>query len=171
MAEEYNYTLGGQRYRFKNLAELMAKATPARSGDRLAGVIATSAEERVVAQMALAELPLKTFLEDLLIPYESDEVTRLIVDTHDAGALAPIAHLTVGDFRNWLLSDLATPEVLAGVRAGITPEMAAAVSKIMRNQDLILVARKCRVTTAFRTPSACRVGCRRACNPTTRPMT
>jgi len=150
MAEEYHYTLGEQRYRFKGLAELMAKATPARSGDRLAGVIAASAEERVVAQMALAELPLTTFLEDLLIPYETDEITRLIVDTHDAVAFAPIAHLTVGDFRNWLLSDLATPEVLAGVRAGITPEMAAAVSKIMRNQDLILVARKCRVTTAFR---------------------
>ncbi|TDX28155.1 ethanolamine ammonia-lyase heavy chain [Modicisalibacter xianhensis] len=150
MAEEYNYTLGGQRYRFKGLAELMAKATPARSGDRLAGVIAASAEERVVAQMALAELPLKTFLEDLLIPYEADEITRLIVDTHDVAAFAPIAHLTVGDFRNWLLSDQATPEVLAGVRAGITPEMAAAVSKIMRNQDLILVARKCRVSTAFR---------------------
>lgn len=150
MTKEYNYTLGGQRYRFKNLAELMAKATPSRSGDRLAGVIAASAEERVVAQMALAELPLKTFLEDLLIPYETDEITRLIVDTHDTEAFAPIAHLTVGDFRNWLLSDLATPKILANVRAGITPEMAAAVSKIMRNQDLILVARKCRVTTAFR---------------------
>ena len=128
----------------------MAKATPARSGDRLAGVIAETAEERVVAQLCLAELPLKTFLEDVLIPYEQDDITRLIIDEHDPVAFLPIAHLTVGDFRNWLLSDLATPAMLAQVRAGITPEMAAAVSKLMRNQDLILVARKCEVVTAFR---------------------
>merc|ERR1712115_227197 len=101
----YRYTLGDRTWRFSGLAEVMAKATPARSGDRLAGVIAETAEERVVAQMVLAELPLKTFLEDLLIPYEADEITRLIVDSHDAQAFAPIAHLTVGDFRNWLLSD------------------------------------------------------------------
>ncbi|MCM5704398.1 ethanolamine ammonia-lyase subunit EutB [Larsenimonas salina] len=150
MAGPYHYTLGDRRYRFECLAELMAKATPARSGDRLAGVAAETAEERVVAQMALSELSLTTFLDDPLIPYERDEITRLIIDTHDAHAFAPIRHLTVGDFRNWLLSDLATPERLAQVRAGITPEMAAAVSKIMRNQDLILVAKKCRVVTAFR---------------------
>ncbi|OAN88073.1 ethanolamine ammonia-lyase [Marinobacter sp. EhC06] len=146
----YRYSLGERRWQFATLAELMAKATPARSGDRLAGVIAHTAEERVVAQMALADLPLKTFLNEALIPYEQDEVTRLILDDHDPGAFEPVAHLTVGDFRNWLLSDLATPEMLASVRAGITPEMAAAVSKIMRNQDLILVAAKCRVQTAFR---------------------
>ena len=146
----YRYTLGDRTWRFSGLAEVMAKATPARSGDRLAGVIAETAEERVVAQMVLAELPLKTFLEDLLIPYEADEITRLIVDSHDTQAFAPIAHLTVGDFRNWLLSDDTTAEVIAAVRPGITPEMAAAVAKIMRNQDLILVARKCRVITAFR---------------------
>jgi len=150
MSREYRYTLGSQVHRFANLAELMAKATPARSGDRLAGVIAETAEERVVAQLCLAELPLKTFLEDVLIPYEQDDITRLIIDEHDPVALLPIAHLTVGDFRNWLLSDLATPAVLAQVRAGITPEMAAAVSKLMRNQDLILVAKKCEVVTAFR---------------------
>ncbi|MGO2503205.1 MAG: ethanolamine ammonia-lyase subunit EutB, partial [Cobetia marina] len=118
--------------------------------DRLAGVIAETAEERVIAQLCLAELPLKTFLDDVLIPYEQDDITRLIIDEHDPVAFLPIAHLTVGDFRNWLLSDLATPAVLAQVRAGITPEMAAAVSKLMRNQDLILVARKCEVVTAFR---------------------
>jgi ethanolamine ammonia-lyase large subunit len=146
----YRYSLGGRRWQFATLAELMAKATPARSGDRLAGVIAHTAEERVVAQMALADLPLKTFLNEALIPYEQDEITRLILDDHDPGAFEPVSHLTVGDFRNWLLSDLATPEMLASVRAGITPEMAAAVSKIMRNQDLILVAAKCRVQTAFR---------------------
>ncbi len=146
----YRYSLGNQRWQFATLAELMAKATPARSGDRLAGLIAHTAEERVVAQMALADLPLKTFLNEALIPYEQDEVTRLILDDHDPVAFEPVAHLTVGDFRNWLLSDLATPEMLANVRAGITPEMAAAVSKIMRNQDLILVAAKCRVQTAFR---------------------
>ena len=128
----------------------MAKATPARSGDRLAGVAADSAQERVVAQMLLSEVPLKTFLNELLIPYEQDEVSRLIIDSHDAQAFITISHLTVGDFRNWLLSDLATPQVLTEVRSGITPEMAAAVSKIMRNQDLIMVAKKCHVTTAFR---------------------
>ncbi|MBU3007769.1 ethanolamine ammonia-lyase subunit EutB [Cobetia amphilecti] len=150
MSRAYRYTLGSQVHRFANLAELMAKATPARSGDRLAGVIAETAEERVVAQLCLAELPLKTFLEDVLIPYEQDDITRLIIDEHDPVAFLPIAHLTVGDFRNWLLSDLATPALLAQVRAGITPEMAAAVSKLMRNQDLILVAKKCEVVTAFR---------------------
>lgn len=147
---QYSYILGSRTYRFDSLAELMAKATPARSGDRLAGVIAQSTEERVVAQMALAEVPLKTFLNEALIPYEADEITRLIIDEHDVDAFRTIAHLTVGDFRNWLLSDDATPEMLASVRPGITPEMAAAVSKIMRNQDLILVATRCRVTTAFR---------------------
>jgi ethanolamine ammonia-lyase large subunit len=146
----YRYSLGDRRWQFATLAELMAKATPARSGDRLAGVIAHTAEERVVAQMALADLPLKTFLNEALIPYEQDEVTRLILDDHDSLAFEPVSHLTVGDFRNWLLSDLATPERLVRIRAGITPEMAAAVSKIMRNQDLILVAAKCRVQTAFR---------------------
>ncbi|MBN57571.1 ethanolamine ammonia-lyase subunit EutB [Thalassolituus sp. UBA3500] len=147
---KYSYTAGQQTWHFENLAEVMAKATPARSGDRLAGVIARSAEERVIAQMVLADVPLKTFLNEALVPYEDDEVTRLIIDEHDAQAFSAISHLTVGDFRNWLLSDMATPDVLTGVRAGITPEMAAAVSKIMRNQDLILVAKKCHVKTAFR---------------------
>jgi ethanolamine ammonia-lyase large subunit len=146
----YKYVLGQRTFEFKDLKDLMAKATPARSGDRLAGVSAENAEQRAVAQMLLAELPLKTFLNDLLIPYEIDEVTRLIIDDHDLVAFSLISHLTVGDFRNWLLSDLATPEILAQVRPGITPEMAAAVSKIMRNQDLILVAKKCHVITAFR---------------------
>lgn len=150
MSHTYRYTLGSRTYQFRDLAELMAKATPARSGDRLAGVAAFSAEERAVAQMVLAELPLNTFLNEALVPYETDEVTRLIIDDHDATAFAPIAHLTVGDFRNWLLGDEATSAVLQCVRAGITPEMAAAVSKIMRNQDLILVARKCHVVSAFR---------------------
>ena len=150
MTYAYKYTLGSKVFGFRNLAEVLAKATPARSGDRLAGVIALSAEERVVAQMLLADIPLKTFLNEALVPYEKDEITRLIIDSHDLLAFQPIAHLTVGDFRNWLLSDAATSEVLTRVRAGITPEMAAAVSKLMRNQDLILVAQKCRVTTGFR---------------------
>jgi len=150
MNPKYSYVLGGRTWHFRNLAELMAKATPARSGDRLAGVIAESAEERVVAQMRLAELPLKAFLTEALIPYENDEVTRLILDTHNAAAFHAISHLTVGDFRNWLLSDEATPETLVALTPGLTPEMVAAVSKIMRNQDLILVARKRRVQTAFR---------------------
>ena len=150
MSKVYRYTLGTRTWEFRNLAELMARATPARSGDRLAGVIARSAEERAVAQMALAEVPLKNFLNEVLVPYEKDEITRLIIDGHDAPAFAPLSHLTVGDFRNWLLSDFADSDTLVRVRAGITPEMAAAVSKIMRNQDLILVAQKCHVTTAFR---------------------
>lgn len=146
----YRYQSGSTTYHFSNLAEVMAKATPLRSGDQLAGVAATTAEERVVAQMVLADLPLSTFLNEALIPYETDEVTRLIIDSHDASAFAPISHLTVGDFRNWLLLESTTATQLADIRAGLTPEMVAAVSKLMRNQDLILVASKCRVITQFR---------------------
>ncbi|MDO8774668.1 MAG: ethanolamine ammonia-lyase subunit EutB, partial [Burkholderiaceae bacterium] len=130
--------------------DLMAKATPERSGDLLAGVAAHTAQERVVAQMALAEVPLATFLSEALVPYEDDEITRLIIDSHDATAFAPVSHLTVGDFRNWLLGDDVDSAVLAALAPGLTPEMAAAVCKTMRNQDLILVAKKCRVVTKFR---------------------
>jgi ethanolamine ammonia-lyase large subunit len=137
-------------YDFENLKNLMAKATPGRSGDYLAGVAASTNIERVAAQWALADVPLKQFLNEALVPYESDEVTRLIMDEHDKTAFAPISHLTVGDFRNWLLSENTTSETLRSVSAGLTPEMVAAVSKIMRIQDLILVAKKCRVVTRFR---------------------
>ncbi|GGY17877.1 ethanolamine ammonia-lyase subunit EutB [Massilia dura] len=147
---EYSHTVGARTYAFAGLRELMARATPARSGDHLAGVAAGSAEERVAAQMALAALPLATFLNEAVVPYETDEVTRLIVDGHDAAAFGPIRHLTVGDFRDWLLSDEADTAALARAAPGITPEMAAAVSKIMRIQDLVLVARKCRPVTRFR---------------------
>ena len=146
----YRHVVGPRTWAFADLKDLMAKATPPRSGDRLAGIAAASAEERVAARMCLAELPLRRFLDEALIPYESDEVTRLVMDTHDAAAFAPVAHLTVGDFRNFLLSEAATPEVLAALAPGITPEMAAAACKLMRNQDLIAVARKCRVVTRFR---------------------
>jgi ethanolamine ammonia-lyase large subunit len=146
----YLHRVGSKTYQFRDLKDLMAKATPARSGDYLAGVAASSAEERVAAQMALAELPLSVFLREALVPYEDDEVTRLIVDTHDAAAFARVVHLTVGDFRNWLLSDAADGAALAALAPGITPEMAAAVSKIMRVQDLVLVAKKCSVVTRFR---------------------
>ncbi|MCE9633039.1 MAG: ethanolamine ammonia-lyase subunit EutB [Methylophilales bacterium] len=146
----YLHAIGLETYHFSDLKTLMAKATPARSGDFLAGVAAETYAERMAARMCLAEVPLKRFLEELLIPYEEDEVTRLIVDTHDATAFAEIAHLTVGDFRNWLLSDHTDSATLERVAPGITPEMTAAVSKLMRNQDLILVARKCHVTTKFR---------------------
>jgi ethanolamine ammonia-lyase large subunit len=148
---EYGHTVGGVRYGFDSLSELMARATPFRSGDALAGLAAASAEERVAAQYALAAVPLERFLVDLLIPYEMDEVTRLIVDSHDAAAFAPVSSLTVGEFRDWLLSENATGESLAALGPGLTPEMVAAVSKIMRVQDLILVARKRRVVTRFRT--------------------
>ena len=137
-------------YSFAELKELMAKATPPRSGDVLAGVAAQSAEENVAAKMALADVPLKQFLAESVIPYESDDVTRLIMDSHDAAAFAPVSHMTVGEFRDWLLSEAATAQILAGIAPGITPEMAAAVSKVMRNQDLILAARKVEVVTRFR---------------------
>lgn len=146
----FSHTVGTATYHFHDLKDLLAKASPLRSGDVLAGVAAATDEERVVAQMTLAELPLVRFLNDVVVPYEDDEVTRLVIDSHDAAAFAPIHHLTVGDFRNWLLSDAVDSAALAAVAAGITPEMAAAVSKLMRNQDLILVAQKCRVVTAFR---------------------
>ncbi|MCU4414854.1 ethanolamine ammonia-lyase subunit EutB [Acinetobacter sp. WU_MDCI_Axc73] len=139
-----------QRYVFKDLKTLLAKATPERSGDQLAGVAAKDATERVAAQMALADLPLKHFLNETVIAYEQDEITRLIIDEHDALAFYPVSHFTVGDFRNWLLSADATTEKLTELATGLTPEMVAAVSKIMRNQDLILVAKKCQVITQFR---------------------
>ena len=146
----YRHSIGSTTYTFADLRDLLAKATPPRSGDRLASIAAETAEQMVAARMALADLPLKQFLNEAVIPYESDEVTRLIVDTHDAAAFAPIASLTVGGFRDWLLSDAATPDVLTALAPGVTPEMAAAVSKLMRNQDLILAAKKCEVVTRFR---------------------
>src|SRR4051794_19471790 len=146
----YSATIGGRRFTFSDLKTLMAKATPLRSGDQLAGLAAETGEERVAAQYALADLPLTTFLQEELVPYKSDEVTRLIVDSHDKAAFAPIAHLTVGGFRDWLLSDLATAPALAALAPGITPEMAAAVSKISRLQDLMVMAAKCSVVTRFR---------------------
>ncbi|MDP3835594.1 MAG: ethanolamine ammonia-lyase subunit EutB, partial [Hydrogenophaga sp.] len=146
----YSHTIGARRHSFASLRELMARATPLRSGDRLAGVAAANAEERMAAQMALADLPLATFLNEAVVPYETDAVTRLIIDTHDAAAFAPVAHLTVGDLRNWLLSDGADGDTLAALAPGFTPEMVAAVSKLCRLQDLALIARKCRVVTRFR---------------------
>jgi ethanolamine ammonia-lyase large subunit len=143
-------TIATQRFRFDDLRTLLARASPPRSGDQLAGVAAENARERVAAQMALADLPLTTFLSEAVVPYEADEVTRLIVDTHDAQAFAPVCHLTVGDFRNWLLGDAADEQTLAALAPGLTPEMVAAVSKICRLQDLMLIARKCRVITRFR---------------------
>ena len=146
----YRHVIGNHCWQFRDLKDVMAKATPQRSGDLLAAIAAATAVERMAARMCLADVPLQRFLQEALIPYEGDEVTRLIMDSHDAAAFAPIAHLNVGDFRDWLLSDGADEAMLASVHAGITPEMAAAVSKLMRNQDLILVARKCRVVTRFR---------------------
>jgi len=146
----FSQLAGGERWYFDDLKSLLACATPLRSGDRLAGLAAGSETERVAAQMALADLPLSHFLQEAVIPYEQDEVTRLIVDSHDAAAFAPVSHMTVGDFRNWLLSPEADTIALAALAPGLTPEMAAAVSKIMRLQDLVLAARKASVETAFR---------------------
>ena len=146
----YGATIGAHRYTFRDLATLLAKASPLRSGDQLAGLSADTYEERVAAQYVLADLPLTTFLHEHVVSYETCEITRLIVDTHDRSAFAPVAHLTVGGFRDWLLSDEATTPVLATLAPGVTPEMAAAVSKISRLQDLMVVASKCSVVTRFR---------------------
>jgi ethanolamine ammonia-lyase large subunit len=146
----YKYSVGTRTWCFDDLKTLLARASPLRTGDQLAGVAASCDEERMAAKLALADLPLTAFLDEALVPYEADEVTRLIFDMHDAFALREIRHLTVGDFRNWLLCDTTDAAALSRVAGGITPEMAAAVSKIMRNQDLILAARKCRVVTRFR---------------------
>lgn len=146
----HRYHAAGRSWHFASLRELLAKASPLRSGDQLAGVAAESAEERVVAQLTLAEVPLAHFLEELVIPYEEDEVSRLIVDTHQAEAFAAVSDLTVGGFRDWLLDTAVTDTALSALAPGLTPEMVAAVSKIMRLQDLVLVASKCRVKTAFR---------------------
>ncbi|MEV0772014.1 ethanolamine ammonia-lyase subunit EutB [Nocardia salmonicida] len=150
----YRSTIGVITYTFDGLIDLMAKATPLRSGDELAGCAAATDAERAAAQWALAEVPLTTFLDDVLVPYETDEVTRLIIDSHDRVAFAPIAHLTVGGLRDWLLAVAATADsaaTLSAVSPGLTPEMVAAVSKIMRNQDLIAVAKAAEVTAGFRT--------------------
>jgi len=146
----YAHTVAGTRHCFPDLRGLLAAAGPARSGDQLAGVAAGSDAERVAARLALADLPLRSFLHEALVPYEQDEVTRLIIDGHDPAAFQPVAHMTVGQFRDWLLSDGADTGALVALAPGVTPEMAAAVSKLMRNQDLIAVARKVRVVTRFR---------------------
>src|SRR5262249_34614045 len=147
---DYTYRIGAETHRFGDSRDLLARATPRRAGGVLAGVAAQSDAQRMAARLALADLPLRRFLDEPLIPYEEDEITRLVLDGHDAAAFAPIAHLSVGAFRDWLLSEATDPRTLAALAPGVTPEMAAAVSKIMRNQDLILVARKCRVVTRFR---------------------
>ncbi len=146
----YTSTLFGRRYTFADLKTLLAKASPLRSADELAGLAAESEEERAVAQRVLADVPLRRFLEEPLIPPEDDEVSRLIFETHDPAAFSVIASLTVGEFREWLLSDLTRDTDIAGIRSGLTPEMAAAVSKLMRNQDLIAAAKRCTVITRFR---------------------
>ncbi|MCG6936763.1 MAG: ethanolamine ammonia-lyase subunit EutB [Gammaproteobacteria bacterium] len=146
----YQATTNSHTWNFQGLRDLMAKATPLRSGDCLAGIASESAQQRVAAQMALADVPLKQFVDEAVVPYEEDEVTRLIIDSHDSSAFSPLSAFTVGDFRDWLLSEQADREMLQQVAPGLTPEMAAAVSKIMRVQDLILVAQKCEVVTRFR---------------------
>lgn len=147
----YRYTIANRVYLFEDLKTLLAKASPLRSGDVLAGLAAEGFEERIAAQLALADLPLKTFLTEAVIPYETDDITRLIMDEHDQEAFTHISHFTVGQLRDWLLSDQADGPTLTALAAGLTPEMVAAVSKLMRNQDLIAVAQKCSVVTRFRT--------------------
>ena len=133
-----------------SLRELLAKASPLRSGDVLAGIAAENEEERIRAQMALADVPLKRFLSECVVPYETDEVTRLIIDSHDVQAFAPVSSFTVGQLRDWLLTPAADTATLTALAPGLTPEMVAAASKLMRIQDLVLVASKCSVVTRFR---------------------
>ncbi len=147
---KYRIKSSGLHYSFPSLRVLLGRASPLRSGDQLAGTAASSAEERVAAQMCLAEVPLTDFLAEPAVPYEEDEVTRLILDTHDRTAFAPVAGLTVGEFRDWLLDYATDGAVLTRVARGLTPEMVSAVSKLMSHQDLILVAAKIRVVTRFR---------------------
>jgi ethanolamine ammonia-lyase large subunit len=146
----FTHTVDGTQWRFNSLRELLATASPERSGDALAGLMAASAVQRMAARLALADLPLRHFLLEAVVPYEQDDVTRLIIDTHDVAAFAAVAHLTVGEFRNWLLSPAADTQALTRLAPGLTPEMVAGVSKLMRHQDLIAVARKCSVVTRFR---------------------
>ncbi|WPU91062.1 ethanolamine ammonia-lyase subunit EutB [Mucilaginibacter sabulilitoris] len=146
----YKHTIRNKVYKFSDLKTLLGKASPYRSGDELAGLCAESYEERIAAQITLADVPLKTFVNEAIIPYEQDEITRLIVDSHDINSFNLIGHLTVGELRDWLLSDETDTETLISIAAGLTPEMAAAVSKLMRNQDLIAIAKKCEVITSFR---------------------
>ena len=147
---QYHTTIKNKKFVFKDLKHLLAQASPERSADHLAGVAARSELERTAAQIVLADLPLKAFLNETFVPYESDEVTRLIIDTHDSNAFQPISHLTVGEFREWLLNYHTNESQLSKIKMGVTPEMAAAVSKLMRIQDLITVSKKCRVVTRFR---------------------
>jgi len=146
----YQHTVRQRVYQFKDLKDLMAKASPLRSGDILAGIGTLSYEERVAAQITLADVPLRTFLNEAVVPYEADEISRLIIDNHDKQAFERISHLTTGEFRDWLLSDAVDASTLSQIKMGITPEMASAVSKLMRNQDLIAVAKKSKVVTQFR---------------------
>ncbi|HOY18549.1 MAG TPA: ethanolamine ammonia-lyase subunit EutB [Haliscomenobacter sp.] len=146
----YRYTVASRVYTFEDLKTLLSRATPLRSGDALAGLAAAGFEERIAAQLALADVPLKVFLQEALIPYEDDDVTRLIIDEHQSTAFAPISHFTIGQFRDWLLSEQADTPTLQTLAPGLTPEMVAAVSKLMRNQDLIAVAQKCEVVSRFR---------------------
>ncbi|SAK83825.1 ethanolamine ammonia lyase large subunit [Caballeronia pedi] len=146
----FSETVGVRTYRFDDLRTLLAKASPPRSGDELAGIAAATEEERAAAKLALSAVPLRAFIEDALIPYEDDEVTRLIIDEHSKDAFAAVSHLTVGEFREWLLADSTDTAALVAVSPGLTPEMVAAVSKLMRNQDLILAAKKRPVVTRFR---------------------
>ncbi|WP_431276015.1 ethanolamine ammonia-lyase subunit EutB [Variovorax ureilyticus] len=146
----YRTTIDSHVFEFADLKQVMACASPARSGDYLAQIAADTAQQRLAARHVLAETPLTQFLNEALVPYEEDNVTQLIIDSHDAQAFAPVAHLTVGDFRNWLLSEQSNTQTLTALAPGLTPEMAAAVSKLMRNQDLVAVARKCSVVTRFR---------------------
>ncbi len=143
-------TVGGRTFTFSGLRDVLAKASPERSGDELAGIAASSPLERAAAQWCLADVSLTDLIAQPLIPYEDDEVTRLILDTHDPVAFAPIAHMTVGELRDHLLATTTDTAALATLARGLTPEIVAAVIKLMRNQDLIVVAAKCSVTTAFR---------------------
>ena len=143
-------TVRSERFNFADLRELLAKANEEKSGDALAGIAAANQRERVAAKRALADVRLEEVLSQPVIDPDVDEVSRLILDSHDRAAFAPLASQTVGEFREWLLDDATDAGRLRFSQAGITPEMAAAVAKLMSNKDLVLAAAKIRNVTRCR---------------------
>src|SRR6202142_1015958 len=139
-----------ERFDFSDLRELFAKANEEKSGDQLAGVAARSERERVAAKRQLADLPLAAIIQQPLIDPDQDDVSRLIAETFDEEAFRPIKSLTVGEFREFILDDAAAAAGLKSLQWAITPEIAAAVAKIMSNKDLILAAAKIRNITRCR---------------------
>lgn len=143
-------TIRGERFVFDDLRDLFARANEPKAGDQLAGIAAQSMRERAAARRVLADLSLREIVDHPVIDPTQDEVSRLIVESHDREAFAAIADFSVGQFREWLLDDSTDGEAIAAVRAGITPEVAASTARLMGNLDLMVAASKVRVVTRCR---------------------